>query len=204
MRDVILGTAGRDLIEGSGRGDDIFGGRASDALRGEGGGDILHGQGGIDELQGDAGNDTLFGNAGGDLLAGGLGNDFLFGGAGDDLLAALQGSDNLTGAAGQDLFALSVNQASDQLGKVTVTDFGAGDHLGLSLLTSEPHLIDAGAALDTDGSGTIDAGDAHAHASARGLVIDLGDALDDATGGHGTTGSLTLSGLDHLDVSGLA
>ncbi|MEP7300972.1 MAG: calcium-binding protein [Caldimonas sp.] len=60
FNDVLLGSAGANLLEGLG------------------GNDNLSGAGGIDTLDGGSGNDTLNGGTAGDSMLGGAGNDFYF------------------------------------------------------------------------------------------------------------------------------
>ena len=70
LDDVLLGTAGRNVIRGSG---------GDDTLKGFGGGDTLTGGAGADLVYGHAGNDTILGGSGGDILYGGVGDDTLRG-----------------------------------------------------------------------------------------------------------------------------
>lgn len=93
VREVLCGRGGKDLIEGSPKGDIIDGGPGNDFLRGSavadkiGGGpgnDQIYGGGGNDDLRGGPGKDKLFGEGGRDRLNGGPGADLLSGGAGVD------------------------------------------------------------------------------------------------------------------------
>jgi Ca2+-binding RTX toxin-like protein len=63
---LILGSAGNDLIR---------------ALQGN---DCVVGGGGNDDLRGNQGNDVLVGGSGNDALTGGLGQDTCYGGSGTD------------------------------------------------------------------------------------------------------------------------
>jgi len=80
----VLGTAGNDVMCGTGAAEDFYGG---------GGDDIIFGLGGNDRLFGGLGNDTLFGGDGNDQLAGDAGNDTLVGNADTDAAAGGVGTD---------------------------------------------------------------------------------------------------------------
>ncbi|MGI8911038.1 MAG: calcium-binding protein [Rubrobacteraceae bacterium] len=69
------GTAGPDLMKGTGSSNQMYAGE---------GDDMLKGFDGPDYLRGDAGNDQLFGGRVRDSLEGGPGKDVLSGGGGDD------------------------------------------------------------------------------------------------------------------------
>jgi Ca2+-binding RTX toxin-like protein len=138
----LIGTANRDIINGSaianyldaGAGnDDINGGGGADALVGGTGNDTVHGDGEADTLLLDdytnpaatIGNDTGFGDAGNDLLWGYGGNDQLYGGADNDSLvgndygSAVAGLDGLYGGDGADTLFVG-------LGGNAYLDGGAG------------------------------------------------------------------------------
>lgn len=88
--------------------------RKGKTLIGSAGDDVLRGTGHDDELFGRAGNDTLHGGQGNDHISGGKGNDKLFGGAGSDTLIGGEGSDALSGGAGNDtLYADSEDSLVD-------------------------------------------------------------------------------------------
>ncbi|OGY36665.1 MAG: hypothetical protein A3I08_00025 [Candidatus Andersenbacteria bacterium RIFCSPLOWO2_02_FULL_46_11] len=101
--DLIFGLEGSDSIRGLGGDDCLLGGTGSDSLRGGEGNDVLLGGEGSDTLRGNEGNDALFGGAGKDSLRGDLGNDSLNGEGEDDSLKGGQGDDVLTGGAGVDV-----------------------------------------------------------------------------------------------------
>jgi hypothetical protein len=82
--DVIRGLGGRDQICGGSGRDRIFGGGGADLLRGQEGSDRVFGGKGADRLVGEGGRDALFGGRGADRLNGGLGLDLLEGGLGRD------------------------------------------------------------------------------------------------------------------------
>ena len=79
-----IGTAGADVLKGSGRGDGMLGLGGADVLRGGADKDGLCGGPGADKLLGGVGGDRLLGGPGADRLIGGPGNDRLRGGPGKD------------------------------------------------------------------------------------------------------------------------
>ena len=92
-RDVLQGTKGRDIMCGFGK---------NDILKGAKGNDVLIGGGGKDTLRGSAGNDLLKGQGGNDILAGGAGKDRLRGGPGKDTLRGGAKKDKCSGGGGRD------------------------------------------------------------------------------------------------------
>jgi uncharacterized repeat protein (TIGR01451 family) len=91
--DVLVGTGPGESICGLGGDDHLVGLGANDVLVGGEGNDILHGGSGDDTLRGGSGADRLYGQAGADVLAGGAGDDELFGGPGVDVLDGGAGTD---------------------------------------------------------------------------------------------------------------
>ena len=81
------GRAGNEVVVGT-AGDDV--------LVGGSGNDVLCGLGGDDVLSGESGNDHLDGGSDDDVLSGGSGNDHLDGGAGIDTLNGGSGNNTLT------------------------------------------------------------------------------------------------------------
>ncbi|WP_457153291.1 calcium-binding protein [Mesorhizobium sp. P5_C1] len=82
---IFVGTAGKDIWQGSNVfADHINGGTSADTLSGLGGDDTISGDAGNDMLDGGAGSDKLFGGAHNDTLNGGAGADLMSGGTGDD------------------------------------------------------------------------------------------------------------------------
>jgi IPT/TIG domain/RTX calcium-binding nonapeptide repeat (4 copies) len=73
------GTAGDDLLVGTGAAESLCGDGGNDTIRAKGGPDLLKGQKGDDVLKGGAGNDTLKGGKGFDICKGGKGKDVLKG-----------------------------------------------------------------------------------------------------------------------------
>ncbi|WP_305729842.1 calcium-binding protein [Burkholderia ubonensis] len=87
-----LAGDGDDVMGGSWRNDNLWGGTGNDTLYGYDGDDKLYGEDGNDELQGGAGNDVLDGGAGNDFLFGQAGNDIMNGGDGDDVMMGFTAS----------------------------------------------------------------------------------------------------------------
>jgi Ca2+-binding RTX toxin-like protein len=99
--DIIIGGAGKDILEGDAGNDIIFGWRGSDTISGGTGDDLLYG----DDLgfNGISGDDTIDGGPGNDILYGGRGSDKMTGGDDNDTLYGQAGGDNLSGGSGDDL-----------------------------------------------------------------------------------------------------
>ena len=112
-----------------------------------------------DRINGTAGNDILGGCGGVDVLSGAAGNDILIGGI---------GKDTMTGGGGADLFLARSGDNYD-----TITDFSAGDRIGLG------------------GAGTA--------TSFSGLVIT--DTAAGVTVRYGANGTLTLTGVTAADLA---
>lgn len=87
------GTAGADVMRGTGLGDRLYGLGGADRLTGGGQADTLWGGFGADRIAGGDGDDRLKGGSGQDSLMGGGGNDVLKGGRGADLLTGGRGAD---------------------------------------------------------------------------------------------------------------
>ncbi len=107
LRDDLVGTLGRDVIDLLGGDDNYAALSGDDDVQGGQGHDQIFGDTGNDVLKGDAGRDTLQGGAGDDTLDGGTDEDSLSGGAGDDLYIV----DNL-----QDIVAEITNGGVDTIG----------------------------------------------------------------------------------------
>jgi Ca2+-binding RTX toxin-like protein len=130
--DIIHALAGNDHIWSEGSSDQCYGGPGddhiadfgweADFLYGEDGNDYIYGGGGGDKVDGGRGNDTLRGDSGHDRMYGGTGSDRLYGGT---------GTDTLSGGSGEDMFAYDfVDSSRDQ-----ITDFNnrvGGDKIDLS------------------------------------------------------------------------
>lgn len=139
---AVQALAGNDNLTGSISNDTINGNTGSDTLNGGGGDDFLYGGKESDVVSGEAGNDRIFGNNNNDILNGGIDSDTLRGGkesdvligdAGDDVLIGDLGQDILTGGPGNDKFVLTTAAAALVLNQADIiTDFGAGDLIGLT------------------------------------------------------------------------
>jgi CSLREA domain-containing protein len=80
----VVGTPGRDILEGTVGDDAILGLGGGDTIEGKAGHDAICGGGGNDRIDGDEGDDTLLGQGGDDRLDGGPDSDTCVGGPGDD------------------------------------------------------------------------------------------------------------------------
>ena len=117
---VVVGTAGPDVL---------LGGSGDDVLCGLGGDDVLDGGSGNDYLDGGDGSDVLRGWSGNDRLDGGDGFDVLQGGSGNDTLS--NGEVN-NGGSGENQIEPPVSftgptnfPAGDEPSSVAVDDFNA-------------------------------------------------------------------------------
>ncbi len=99
---TMVGTAGRNRLQGSDGRDVIAGLDGSDVIDGGGGRDLICGGDGDDQLFGGPGRDVVNGGRGDDDLRGGPGRDRLNGGSGDDQLHGGRGADRLRGKSGTD------------------------------------------------------------------------------------------------------
>ena len=120
-----LAGDGDDLMGGSSRSDNLWGGVGNDELWGYNGNDKIYGEQGNDKIFADEGNDTVFGGSGDDIIVGftasnnvkqtlaagetdndrlygGSGDDNLYGGLGDDILDGGTDNDTLMGEKGND------------------------------------------------------------------------------------------------------
>jgi Ca2+-binding RTX toxin-like protein len=82
----------------------IDGGGGNDVIVGTAGNDVINGQGGDDSIFGGAGDDVLLGDGGSDFAVGNTGHDISFLGGGDDtfLWNPGEGSDDTDGGGGRD------------------------------------------------------------------------------------------------------
>lgn len=92
---TIVGTPGRDSLDGT-PGDDV--------IVGLGGKDEIHGLGGDDLICGGAGKDHVHAGPGDDTVRGGAGLDFEHGGAGADHLLGNGGNDSIIDRSGTGLY----------------------------------------------------------------------------------------------------
>lgn len=128
--DRIVGSAGRDVLDGgpggndltgAAGGDTLFGGELADTMRGDAGDDFLFSYEGADVLNGGDGDDRIFadddadrvdGGLGADSIDGGVGSDTISGGDGSDRLDGGEGGDAILGGAGADTFLISTYDGS--------------------------------------------------------------------------------------------
>ena len=111
--DVIVSLGGDDNVDGRGGDDTICSGGGDDRVFGEFGNDVVGGGDGRDYIHGGGGNDTIDGGPGSDsgsnsldfpiVLNGGPGDDLLFGDSGRDELLGDLGADTLEGGLGNDV-----------------------------------------------------------------------------------------------------
>lgn len=109
--DLILARGGSDVVNGKGGNDCIVGAGGSDVLRGNAGNDVILGGGESDSITGGADNDKLYGEAANDSLNGEGGDDDIFGGVGSDSLRGGDNNDDLFGEGGSD--SLNGNAGTD-------------------------------------------------------------------------------------------
>lgn len=127
---TILGTEGRDILEGTSGPDVIIGLGGRDDIDGRGGADLLcsgsgagsytdddiigervRGGSGDDLIDGGPGPNDLSGGSGDDSIKGSSGVDAILGGGGNDSIRALAGSDFVNGGPGKD--AIRYGEGSD-------------------------------------------------------------------------------------------
>ncbi|MEG4855054.1 CAP domain-containing protein [Microcoleus sp. B5-D4] len=162
----IFALSGKDNITGGEGADSINGMQGADTINGAGGNDSLSGGKESDLIDGGVGNDFISGNNENDRLIGGDGNntirggkedDVLIGGNGEDLLAGDRGQDILTGGAGNDTFILAggLSAAATLISADVITDFGAGDKIGLTDGIGFANLTFEAVSLQLDGGASI-------------------------------------------------
>jgi Ca2+-binding RTX toxin-like protein len=190
-----IGSAVKDIVEGSG---------AANRLEGRGGNDEIQGLSGDDTLIGGQGSDTLSGGADSDVLDGGSGAadteaDLLYGGAGDDTLTGGR-NDILHGGSGADRFVGQVSGAvsstnsptvsySDATQAVTVGGEygGSGDAAGDTFVNIRRFQLS-------------DHNDVFWGEAGPGVLVDAGSGNDVLAGGSGN--DTLLGGLGHDGISG--
>lgn len=100
--DVLVGTAGTDVIRAKGGSDQVKGLDGEDLVCAGAGRDKVRGGGENDVVKGAGGRDRLTGQGGADSLKGGGRRDRLIGGNGDDTMNGGRGRDRCRGGAGAD------------------------------------------------------------------------------------------------------
>ena len=141
--DVILGTAGADLINGLGGNDIICGEGGDDIINAGNGADTVFGGVGDDSINAGQGRDTIYGQGGDDFISGGKGKDTLNGGAGSDELRSNNGTDTINGGTGSD--NINGGQKADTLNGDNGDDTIIGG--------TRPDTIDGGPGQDTINGG---------------------------------------------------
>jgi Ca2+-binding RTX toxin-like protein len=99
---TIIGTQGKDHIQGSAGNDVICGLGGNDRINGGGGHDIIDGGSGSDRLAGAGSKDVIAGLVGRDRVNGGPGSDKVGGGASNDRLSGGPRRDRVNGGSGRD------------------------------------------------------------------------------------------------------
>jgi serralysin len=152
-KDNLTGGAGADTINGMQGADTINGAGGDDLLSGGKDSDSIDGGAGNDFISGNNDNDRLIGSDGNDTIRGGKENDILIGGNGDDVLAGDRGQDILTGGAGNDTFILAggLSASATLIGADVITDFVAGDKIGLTDGIGFANLTFEAVSLQLDG-----------------------------------------------------
>jgi RHS repeat-associated protein len=102
-KNLIVGTEGDDVLDGTNKGDCIVGLGGNDVIRGDNGDDVLLGGPGRDRLEGGNGKDLIFGGDGDDQVVANNGKDEVFGGAGADLVLGNNAPDMLDGEGCHDV-----------------------------------------------------------------------------------------------------
>jgi Ca2+-binding RTX toxin-like protein len=100
--DIVLGSAGKDSIDGGSGDDALYGQGGDDTIDGGYGFDTIFGGAGIDMLSGGGFNDQIFGGTENDIIKGDEGEDYLYGEDGDDNIKGGYGFDVIYGQAGND------------------------------------------------------------------------------------------------------
>jgi Ca2+-binding RTX toxin-like protein len=101
--EMIMGTAGADIVFGLGGNDNVRGGAGSDTIEGGSGVDFLYGGDGADSMDGGTEDDFMYGDAGGDVMRGNIGIDIMFGHDGNDTLYGGSDADVMNGGVGNDV-----------------------------------------------------------------------------------------------------
>ncbi|MCT4553430.1 MAG: Ig-like domain-containing protein [Pelagimonas sp.] len=161
-RDLLTGGDGNDSLYGGAQNDTLIGGNGADSVEGGTGGDTAQLGGGADVYvdsaqQGAAGSDSVAGDGGSDTIGSAGGNDTLTGGTGGDhfvFAATIEDvtvSDFGTGADvleidtalwGGPLTQAHLDALSDTSSGTLVLEFGAGQSITLTGLSSNAGLLD--------------------------------------------------------------
>lgn len=126
LTNLQIGNNTKETLNGTAKGDFLFGKGGNDTLNGKAGADFLFGHAGNDTLEGKGGNDKLFGGNGHDIIRGGDGNDKATGGGGNDNIFGEGGRDNLHGNAGDDVI-IGGDQKDKLFGEAGADSIQGGD-----------------------------------------------------------------------------
>lgn len=220
---TIIGSNGRNLLQGTSENDNIRGGGSNDILAGYGGDDIIEGGDAIDHIFGSTGLDTLFGGNGNDIIRGGDDKDLIYGEAGDDVIRGGKGSNLLDGGDGNDIL-LGLGERKTLIAKLQdrLSEQTAGE---ISASFNDPEVLTGGAGEDAfllapssrNPGKAFERGQKYAQITdfnpSQGDVIRLpGSSLDYETVNYGLDGTAILYledpdvnldfGLDPISVSG--
>ncbi len=148
IENVIMGTAGDDLIEGTRQNDLIWGLAGNDIIRSGEGSDCIVGGDGDDTIEAGPGDDVILGENGSDIINSGEGKDLVYGGAGDD-------------AVRSDWATIYLEEGNDSAVAGGTIQGGPGDDNITG--SNGPDTIQGGPGDDIinggDGTDTIDGGD---------------------------------------------
>ena len=106
---IIYGTEGDDVMDGTDGDDLIFGLGGNDTINGNEGNDCIYGGNGSDDISGGTGNDHIYGGKGNDIVAGWFGNDYVYGNKGNDYVYGGWGNDTIYGNQGDDYLFGSID-----------------------------------------------------------------------------------------------
>ena len=162
--DLLIGSAGDEVIAGGEGHDTMIGGAGRDDLSGGAGNDVLIGNGGHDTLDGGEGDDFARGDSGHDDITAGSGADVLLGRAGNDTLRFSPGIDSADGGAGSNVMlddATSSDTAPEVGGtnvEIAIPNSGAAVSLSIqngSLVVSQGGTVERRIMLDATETLTI-------------------------------------------------
>jgi Ca2+-binding RTX toxin-like protein len=138
--DRVIGSNGRDYMDGEYGNDSLYGGDGNDFIWGGYGNDTIHGGNGDDKLTGWYGNDLIYGDNGNDIIDENRQGHTIYGGAGDDTISVSKGHGLIAGNSGNDIVTM--------VGGVHTVMGGSGDDIivlhGIKAVTSADIRGDSG------------------------------------------------------------